>query len=452
MPTFLDEATIQVQAGSGGNGAMHFHREKYVPMGGPDGGDGGNGGNVFLRADSGLNTLFAFQRKRRHTAESGQEGGPSRMHGRMGRDLFVDVPVGTMVRDAETGDDLGDLIHQGQTLLVAQGGKGGLGNVHFKTSTNQAPNFAEKGEPGRERSLNLELKLIADVGIAGLPNAGKSTLLSVISAARPKIADYPFTTLIPNLGVVEVGDSTFVAADIPGLIEGAHQGIGLGHEFLRHVERTLVLIHVVDGGAMDPTGDFRRVNDELAQYSSDLALKPQIVAVSKLDLTDAQQQWPTLQGEFEAMGYQAVGISAVTHQGLGLLLQSTVALLHEHQRMVESTESQEDVTVILPKPKRDHFEVERKRHTFYVRGEAAERLVVMTDLDSDEALYRLQQRLKRMGVFTALQRIGIEEGSMVRIGDFEFTWDSSYAPAVKPSRKAPPSGRSRHRSRSRKGA
>lgn len=435
MNTFLDQAGIHVQAGNGGNGSMHFRREKFVPNGGPDGGDGGNGGDVLLRTDRGLNTLFTFQRKRRFAAESGQPGGPNRMRGKSGDDLEVPVPVGTVVRDGETGELLGDLTRDGQTLLVARGGKGGLGNVHFKTSTNQAPHFAEKGEPGTSRWLDLELKLIADVGIVGLPNAGKSTLLSVISAARPKIADYPFTTLTPNLGVVEVGDDyTFVAADIPGLIEGAHEGVGLGHEFLRHIERTLVLIHLLDGSNEDPISDFHQINRELAEYAAPLTEKPQIVVINKTDLPEARERRPEIEAALQALGYSSVAISAATREGIDALVYRTAQLVREQTREIEEA-AEDEVEVITIAPPSDHFDVERRRKTFHVTGEDVERLVVMTDLENEEAVHRLQTRLKRMGVFNALQRAGAGEGSKVRIGDVEFTWDESYEPEVRPRKR-----------------
>lgn len=432
MQSFLDEAQIHVQAGNGGAGAMHFRREKFVPMGGPDGGDGGRGGSIILRADRGLNTLYPFQRKRRFAAENGQPGGAARMHGRNGADLTIDVPVGTVVQ-GEDGELLGDLTEHGQTLVVARGGQGGLGNVHFKSSTNQAPGFAEKGEPGQERRLDLELKLIADVGLIGAPNAGKSTLLSIISAARPKIADYPFTTLIPNLGVVAVDDEySFVAADIPGLIEGAHAGVGLGHEFLRHVERTLVLIHVLDGSQEKPLQTFEQVLEELQEYDPGLFEKPQVVAVNKLDLPAAQEQWPELRAELERRGYQPMAISAATREGIDALVYRVADLLREEtairdRERVEA--SQTEVITIKPPP--DHFDIERKRNTYIVRGETVERLAVMTDTESDEAMYRLQQRLRKMGVFTALERAGVQEGSTVRIGEVELIWDSTYEPAPK---------------------
>ncbi len=440
MHTFLDEATIHVQAGNGGNGSAHFRREKYVPHGGPDGGDGGTGGDVILRADRTINTLFTFKRQRRFKAESGEPGGQNRMTGRGGKDLVVDVPVGTIVRDQETTQILADLKEDNQMLVVARGGKGGLGNVHFKTSTNQAPSFAEKGEPGEERWLELELKVIADAGLVGLPNAGKSTLLSVISAARPKIADYPFTTLTPNLGVVDVGDYTFVAADIPGLIEGASEGVGLGHEFLRHIERTLVIVHVLDGSVEEPLDGFRQINFELAQYDESLLDRPQLVAVNKMDIPEARERFPELAARLEDMGHEVLPIAAVTREGIDRLVYRMAELIRQQARAVEA-EHRDEVEVITVKPHPDHFEIERKRNTYHVRGETAVRLAVMTDMSSDEAILRLQRRLKRMGVFAALERAGIEDGNTVRLGDVEFTWDTTYEPEVKPAGKGSPAPR-----------
>ena len=323
MYTFLDQARIFVAAGAGGNGSMHFHREKYVPLGGPDGGDGGNGGDVILRADRGLNTLFHFRRKRRFVAENGQAGGPNRMHGRSGKDLIVDVPVGTVLHDSDSGEQLADLTEHNQMVVVAAGGKGGLGNVHFKTSTNQAPRFAEKGEPGEERWLDLELKVIADVGIVGCPNAGKSTLLSVISAARPKIADYPFTTLEPNLGVVAVGDArdeiSFVVADIPGLIEGAHTGAGLGTQFLRHIERTRLLVHLVDvsdsSGRDDVAKDVEVIMGELASFGAQLESKPMLMVASKIDVAN-KDKVAKLKRYCKKHKWKLYEISAVTGKGI----------------------------------------------------------------------------------------------------------------------------------------
>ena len=277
---FYDQAKIFVRAGNGGNGLASFRREKYVPFGGPDGGDGGHGGHVYLEVDPGLNTLLPFHYEQRYPAENGGNGRKSKKHGKQGADRIVKVPPGTVVYDDATGEQLADLVVPGSRVRLARGGKGGLGNTHFATSTHQAPRLAEKGEPGEERWLRLELKLIADVGLVGYPNAGKSTLISAISAARPKIADYPFTTLEPNLGVVEVEGETFVVADIPGLIEGAHRGVGLGHEFLRHIERTRLLLHVVDAGSDDPLQAFRQVNEELTLYDEDLGRRPQLVVAT----------------------------------------------------------------------------------------------------------------------------------------------------------------------------
>ncbi len=429
MHTFLDEATIYVQAGSGGAGSMHFHREKYVPHGGPDGGDGGIGGDIILRADHSVNTLFTFKRRRRFSAEDGQAGSANRMRGRSGKDLVVDVPIGTIVRDAESADILADLTTDNQMVVVARGGKGGLGNVHFKTSTNQAPGFAEKGEPGTERWVELELKVIADAGLVGLPNAGKSTLLSVISAARPKIAEYPFTTLSPNLGVVDVGDYSFVVADIPGLIEGAHEGVGLGHEFLRHIERTLILVHVVDGSLSDPLESFEQINRELAQYDQTLLDRPQIVAINKMDVPEAQERFPDIEQRLQARGFVVFPISAVTREGVDRLVYAMAEVIQQQGRRIEE-EHRDEVEVITVKPHPDSIEVKRKRNTYYVSGETAARLAVMTDMSSREAIYRLQRRLKRMGVFAALQREGIRDGNKVRIGEVEFLWNSTFEEIV----------------------
>jgi GTP-binding protein len=338
----------------------------------------------------------------------------------------VQVPVGTVLTDADTGEMLGDLTHDGDSLLVARGGKGGLGNVHFKSSTNQAPGFAEKGEPGQERWVALELKVIADVGLIGFPNAGKSTLLSVMSAARPKIADYPFTTLTPNLGVVDTGDFDFVVADIPGLIEGAHEGVGLGLEFLRHVERTAILVHVVDGSAEDPVRTFTQVNHEMEEYDAALLDKPQIVVVNKLDLPETQERWPALRQAFTNLGYEVVAVSALTREGVNAVIFRLAQFLSEERRSRAEQVESEAVPRLEIKPPSGHFEVERHRRTFYVTGEDVERLAVMTDTTSDEALYRLQRRLKQMGVIAALEKAGAREGSKVRIGTVELEWDSSY--------------------------
>ncbi|MDP6792687.1 MAG: GTPase ObgE, partial [Anaerolineales bacterium] len=314
---FIDEVSIRVQAGAGGNGIVHFRREKHVPTGGPDGGDGGDGGSVFLVVDDGQNTLLSFQRQRNFRAQNGRHGGGSNKTGRSGPDLAISVPPGTITREKVSGALLGDLTEGGQSLQVARGGKGGRGNARFATSGNRAPRVAEKGEPGETCDLALELRLIADVGIVGVPNAGKSTFLASVSAARPKIADYPFTTLAPNLGVAEVGNyHTLVLADIPGLIEGAHAGVGLGAAFLRHVQRTRVLIHLVDGLSEEPLADFSQIQSELALFESDLAAKPQVVALNKVDLPEVAARLPTLQAQFSARGHELRAVSAMSGQGV----------------------------------------------------------------------------------------------------------------------------------------
>ncbi|HEU5374060.1 MAG TPA: GTPase ObgE, partial [Ktedonobacteraceae bacterium] len=320
---FYDRAKIFVHAGDGGNGSAHLRREKYVPYGGPDGGDGGRGGSVYLVIDPGLNTLVDYHYRQHHRAGNGGGGSKQRMHGAKGEDIVLRVPAGTVVRDADTSELLADMVDSDQQVMVARGGRGGLGNVHFATSTNQTPREAQKGEPGEERWITFELKLIADVGLVGFPNAGKSTLLSVVSAARPKIADYPFTTLTPNLGVVTIGapgsgdDFSFVLADIPGLIEGAAEGAGLGHEFLRHVERTRLLLHVIDGASVehDPWEGFEAINRELAEYSEDLASRPQIIAFNKMDIPEAQERWPEMQRRAEEANLPIFPISAAARQG-----------------------------------------------------------------------------------------------------------------------------------------
>lgn len=327
---FVDQAKVYVKAGDGGNGCLSFRREKYVPRGGPDGGDGGRGGDVLCIADPQLHTLMDFRYRTRFVARRGGDGGSANRHGADGDDLRIKVPVGTVVRDAETGEVLADLAEAGQRVVVARGGRGGRGNARFKSSVNQAPRRTEAGRPGEARWLALELKLLADVGLVGFPNAGKSTLLSRLTRARPKVGDYPFTTLSPNLGVAEYRGETFVLADIPGLIEGAHEGLGLGHRFLRHVERTRVLIHVVDlsgTDGRDPLQAYATVNRELARYGAGLENRPQVVAANKVDLPEARDRWPAFREALEREGVRAVPVSAVTGEGLDDLLGNVVGML-----------------------------------------------------------------------------------------------------------------------------
>src|SRR5579864_5569958 len=336
----FDHTKIFVKAGDGGNGSMHFRREKFAPFGGPDGGDGGRGGSVYIEATPNLNTLIEYRYRQHFKAGAGEAGARQKMHGASGDDTVLIVPCGTVIRDAETKQLLADLVEPGQRVMVARGGRGGLGNVHFATATHQAPHEAQNGEPGEERWLLLELRLIADVGLIGYPNAGKSTLLSVVTAAKPKIADYPFTTLTPNLGVVAVGqpgsgdEFGFVLADIPGLIEGAAQGVGLGHEFLRHVQRTRLLLHILDGASpeRDPWQDFLSINKELREYDERLATRPQVIVFNKMDLPEAQARWPALKAMAEEHGYPVFAISAAAHQGTSELMAFTANRLQELQQ------------------------------------------------------------------------------------------------------------------------
>lgn len=416
---FIDQVKIYVKAGDGGNGMATFRREKYVPHGGPSGGDGGRGGNVLLTVSPNVSTLLDLRYRKHYRAERGENGGSSNKHGKAGRDLVILVPPGTIVYDDDTGQPLADLTELEQTVIIAKGGRGGRGNARFATSTNQAPTFAEQGEPGEERNLRLELKLLADVGLVGFPNAGKSTLLAQVSAARPKIADYPFTTLTPNLGVVRVDEQTFVMADIPGLIEGAHQGQGLGHEFLRHIERTRVILHVIDAAGLDgrdPLEDFHTINFELAQYAPELAERPQIVALNKMDLPEAQERAAALTSELQAMGHKVFSISAATGQNVLPMLRATVALLATAPPppAIEIPEIEE-----VDKPA---LQVKVEEGVFVVEGRQVERRVAMTNLDNEEALLRLQHALRRFGVFAALQAAGVQEGDTVRIGDLEFEY------------------------------
>lgn len=431
---FYDHTKIFVKAGDGGNGSRHFRREKFAPLGGPDGGDGGRGGSVYLEATTNLNTLIDYRYRQHFKAGSGDPGIRQKMHGAKGEDIILSVPCGTIVRDADTNELIADLVEDRQRVMVARGGRGGLGNVHFATSTHQAPQEAQKGEPGEEHWIQLELRLIADVGLVGYPNAGKSTLLSVVTAAHPKIADYPFTTLSPNLGVVAVGqpgsgdEFGFVLADIPGLIEGAAQGVGLGHEFLRHVRRTRLLIHMLDGASFerDPWQDFQTINQELREYDEQLASRPQIVVLNKIDLPEARERWPALQARAEKAGYPVFAISAVSHLGTDELIQFTAKRLQElWQEEIESTSAaistEAPGTILRPQPE-DAFTVSQEEGIYVVRGKRVERAVSMTDLENEEGMDRLQVTLRRMGVTKALEEAGVQVGDIVRFGKVELYW------------------------------
>ena len=417
---FFDEAKIYVKAGDGGDGCVSFRREKYVPLGGPSGGDGGKGGDVYLVANPHLNTLIGFKRRVHFKAQRGAHGRGKGQKGRQGDDVYVEVPPGTVVRDAETGEFIADLMEEGQKVLVAQGGQGGRGNAAFATSTNQAPRIAERGAPGQERWLYLELKLIADVGIVGMPNAGKSTLLSVVSAARPKIAAYPFTTLEPNLGVVALGDYTsFVMADIPGLIEGAHAGAGLGHEFLRHIERTRMIIHLLDGTSAVPLGDYQSINEELALFDPELARKPQLVVLNKMDLPQAQALWPSVKKAMKARGQKALSISAVTGEGVKEMLRSVAEMLASLPKEEPATA---EVKVFRPVEEERALTIAWEDDAWRVRGAEVERVAAMTNWDLDEAVQRFQRIAEAMGLKAALREAGVQPGDTVRIGEIELEW------------------------------
>ena len=419
MTKYLDEAEIYVKAGDGGDGAVSFRREKFVPFGGPDGGDGGRGGDVYLQATRELNTLMEFRYHRRFKAGDGENGRGRNQHGARGEDAIVKVPVGTVVRRG--GEVLADLAVDGQKVLVARGGRGGLGNAHFATPTNQAPRLAQKGEPGEEFTLQLELKLLADVGLIGYPNVGKSSFLAAATAANPKIADYAFTTLSPNLGVASVGYQTFVLADIPGLIEGAHRGVGLGHEFLRHIERTRLLLHVIDGSSPHPLDDFAKVNEELALFNAELAAKPQIVLVNKMDLPEAQAQWEATRQAFAAKGLRVLPVSAYTGEGVSEALRQVAQALASLPKPAPPAE--EEVPVLRPLGRQPEFRIEREQDgAFRVRGRLVERAVAMSDLSNPAAMLLLRRTFKRLGVTAALVREGIQKGDRVRVGSAELEW------------------------------
>lgn len=421
---FVDRVKIYVKGGDGGNGAVSFRREKYVPYGGPDGGDGGRGGDVVLTVDTGLRTLLDFRYQQHIRAGRGAHGQGSNRHGRNSEDLVIKVPAGTQVRDAETGDLLADLTDEGQSFVVAKGGRGGRGNARFAGSANKAPRFAEKGEPGEERWVWLELKLIADVGLVGFPNAGKSTLLSRVTAARPKIADYPFTTLSPNLGVVEIeGVEPFVLADIPGLISGAHQGVGLGHDFLRHVERTAMLIHVVDAAGTDgrdPVEDYRQINRELELYNRRLAQLPQVIAANKMDLPQAKEGFEALRVEVgETRVYP---ISAVSGDGVRELFLAVAEMLKGIDRSPQISE--ESPVIEVPSAGQDEEIIIERDETgaFVVSGKKLDRLVAMTDFNNEEAVKRFSRLFRAAGHEEALKAAGAKNGDTIRISGMEFTF------------------------------
>ena len=424
---FVDRARINVKSGKGGNGAVSFRREPFVPEGGPDGGDGGKGGDVIFEASSSYRTLMDFKYKKKYEAEPGQDGMKKKKFGKNGENLVIKVPPGTVIIDELTGLVMKDLVHDGDRVVVVKGGKGGKGNVHFKNSVRQAPNFAEAGGPARERNIILELKLIADVGLLGFPNVGKSTLLSVSTSARPKIANYHFTTITPNLGVVQIYDSSFVMADIPGLVEGAHEGTGLGLDFLKHVDRTKVLVHVVDiagSEGRDPVEDFDKINDELVQYSERLAKKPQIVVGNKSDLVFDEDTVVRFKKHVEDKGYQFFLMSAATNQGVKEVLSAAAKALAE---LPEEEEQYEFYDFSMDDEEPDYREiytyVDDEDGAFVIEGKQLTKIFDSTNFNDMESLRYLYKYVENKGAIAELKELGLKEGDTVRIKDYEFEYE-----------------------------
>lgn len=421
---FIDRSKISVRAGDGGNGKSSFRREKFVPKGGPDGGDGGKGGDVVLEVDANVNTLLNFRFNRKYTAENGDAGDRKKQYGRGAEDCVIKVPQGTLVKDATTGEVLADLTELGQRAIVAKGGRGGRGNAKFKSASRRAPTFAEFGEPGESRELLLELKLLADVGLVGYPSVGKSSLIAAVSSARPEIADYHFTTLIPVLGVVSLGyEKSFVMADIPGLIEGAADGVGLGHDFLRHIERTKLILHIVDAAAVDgrnPVDDFKKINVELKRYSEKLSKRPQILVANKIDLPQAKENLPALEKLAEQEGIKFFAISAAAHENLDALINFIGKRLEE---IVPEVEPVEEVKVFDVNKEEDPVIIERNDAAeFIVRNKNLEKIVAMTNFDDSEGLRRFQFIWRMKNLDALLKARGIKEGMTVHIGGLEFEW------------------------------
>ncbi len=426
---FVDEATIFVRAGDGGAGCKSFRREKHVPKGGPDGGDGGRGGSVVLQADGGTSTLIDYQFKRHFKAARGTHGMGSRMDGAVGDDLVLKVPLGTVVRDSETGRLVADLTHAGQRAVVASGGHGGRGNTHFVTPTRRAPAFAELGEPGEERTISLEMKLLADAALVGFPSVGKSSLIARISAARPKIADYPFTTLVPNLGVVKAGEYSFVVADVPGLVEGAHEGVGLGHAFLRHIERTALILHVVDltGGyeGRDPVAGIAAIDAELFAHAAELAARPRVLIGNKLDAAGAREASERVAAYAAEAALPYFGVSAVTGEGVEAMMRGVGEMVRAARKAAHVEERPYDALFVYSPPEDEDLTVEQTGPgAFTVHGRHVERMVIMTEIGNDEAVAHLQRRLRRAGVESALLDAGAHSGDTITIGPVSFDFDA----------------------------
>ncbi len=419
---FIDIAKINLKAGKGGDGAVAFRREKYEPAGGPYGGDGGNGGNIIIQGDEGIRTLMDFRYKRSYKAENGENGKTKKQFGKKGQDLILRVPVGTLVKDGDSGKVIVDIKEHNQSFIIAKGGKGGRGNAKFATPTRQAPRFAEPGTKGEERTVILELKLLADVGLIGFPNVGKSTILSILSEAKPKIANYHFTTLKPNLGVVRVDEEqSFVIADIPGLIEGAHQGVGLGHDFLRHVERTKILVHVLDASGIEgrnPIEDFYKINEELIQYNPKLKEKHQIIVANKMDLFQSKEWIDKVKEEFEPLGYEVFPLSAATMEGINRLKYGIWEVLKDIEIEYETFDEKADIT--FEEPEKDAIIVRKENGIYIVEGSFIERLIYSTNFDNHDSLRYFQNTIRQRGVVDQLKELGIEENDTVLICGYEF--------------------------------
>ena len=424
---FADRAKIYIRSGKGGDGHVSFRRELYVPNGGPDGGDGGRGGDVIFEVDKGLNTLVDFRHKTKYKAQDGEEGGKKRCHGKDAKDLILKVPEGTVIREAETNKVIADMSGENQRQIILKGGKGGLGNMHFATSTMQVPKYAQPGNPAQELWVNLELKVIADVGLVGFPNVGKSTFLSRVTNAQPKIENYHFTTLSPNLGVVDLeGAKGFVIADIPGLIEGASEGVGLGHEFLRHVERTKMMIHVVDAAGIegrDPVEDIYKINAELEAYNKEISMRPQVIAANKVDLIYSEDEDPIqrLRDEFEPKGIKVFPISGVTGEGLSDLLyyvNNELQKLDDKPIVFEQEYFPEEEIIHMDLP----YTVEKEDDVFVVEGPKIEKMLGYTNLDSEKGFAFFQKFLKETGILEQLENAGVQEGDTIRMYGLQFEY------------------------------
>lgn len=424
---FIDEVQIIVASGRGGDGSIHFRREKYINRGGPDGGDGGKGGDIVFNVNPHLNTLYHLKRQSLFKASNGRPGGPKNQTGKSADDLVIDVPPGTIIRDLSTGNQIADLVHLGQQIIICKGGRGGRGNARFATSRNQAPRLAEKGEPGVEMDLQLELKLIADVGIIGMPNAGKSSFLAAVTNAKPKIADYPFTTVVPNLGVAELDDqTTLVLADIPGLIEGAHSGLGLGDTFLKHIQRTRILIHILDGDSENIFADYSQINSELALFDPGLSKKPQIVVINKIDLPNVNEKLKTTRKEFGKKNIELFQISALKRENV-------MQVLWKAKQLLEKTKLEphlEELPVYRPESKTPSYVIEKDNEKWFISGQAVERAASMTYWDNYESVRRFYRILETIGVADSLLKRGIQEGDQVQIGEYELVWSDEWESEV----------------------